>query len=422
MSKNIMVYTVVHQPRRLKLPAQPIPKGAGVGDITRCLFDDNMNERYFHKVADNCYYPASKMFQNLVEKGFKLSIGFSYSFLRQAQLYDTELLERFRQLVRHPNVELIGVDPYHSFVFYLDINAFIAGMRQMATFLENTFGKRPVVTDTTEMFLSNEIYYALAKAGFKGTFMDGRPWVMGWRDPTYLYKYDGGPFLFTRHYQLSDDVGYRFSNRNWPGYPLFADTYADWLSWAAGDLVFLGWDFETFGEHHGREIGIFDFMRQLVGEIQKRNGKFITPTEAVNKFGNRAHFLPLPQFSVTWAGEGGTDFFLGNSVQQSIFQLMHHAYHKALLTGNSKLMELALWLSQSDNLHLVQWFERAGNEAEVSAYFTPSEWWRLTPNGIIWEMQQVYKNFINALDTHIPFKNPEITPPYRSIPDDVSVR
>jgi alpha-amylase len=77
------------------------------------------------------------------------------------------------------------------------------------------------------------------------------------------------------------------------------------------------------------------------------------------------------------------------------------AYNKALLTKNKQIIDIAIWLLQSDNLHLIQWFGRYGPEAEVSAYFTPQEWWQLGPNGIVWEIQQVYKNFINALDAYI---------------------
>jgi alpha-amylase len=81
---------------------------------------------------------------------------------------------------------------------------------------------------------------------------------------------------------------------------------------------------------------------------------------------------------------------------------MIQAYNKALLTGNPVLIELALWLAQSDNLHLIQWHGRSGAEAEVSAYFTPQEWWALGADNIIWEIQQVYKHFIAALDAHLP--------------------
>ena len=73
-----------------------------------------------------------------------------------------------------------------------------------------------------------------------------------------------------------------------------------------------------------------------------------------------------------------------------------HAYNKARLVRDPCIVDLALWLAQSDNLHLIQWFGRGGAEAEVSAYFTPREWWDLGPDRIIWEIQQVYKNFIGV--------------------------
>ena len=34
----------------------------------------------------------------------------------------------------------------------------------------------------------------------------------------------------------------------------------------------------------------------------------------------------------------------------------------------------------------------------MSVYFMPDEWWSLGVDGIIWEQQCVYKNFLNALD------------------------
>lgn len=132
MVADLAIYTVVHQPRRLKLPAQPIPRGASIEDITRCLFDERMNERYFKKVARYSYAPALSMFQELVRRGLHLSIGFSLSFIRQAEQWDPDLLERFRELVAEENVELIGVEPYHSFLFLFDLPAFVQDMQWMA--------------------------------------------------------------------------------------------------------------------------------------------------------------------------------------------------------------------------------------------------------------------------------------------------
>ncbi len=401
MANDLVVYAVVHQPRRIKLPAQPIPRGAVPADIERCLFDERMNERYFRKVGKWCYYPATRTFLDLVEEGFKLSIGFSVSFLKQAEMWDQELLGLFQQLVRHENVELIGVEPYHSFIMLVDLERFIQRMHWGADYLYRLFGKRPVVTDTTEMCMSDSIYHALDKGGFKGAVLDGRPWVMGWRDPTYLYNSGKSLKLLTRDYELSDDVGYRFSNRTWSGWPLSSDTYAHWLREARGEFVFLAWDYETFGEHHSKDTGIFEFLRWMPSEVRRRGMSFLTPSEAIEKYGDRSYDLPLSAFPSTWAGSGGMEFFLGNSAQQAIFQLMLHCYNTALLTKDPELENLALWLLQSDNLHLIQWFGRGGSEAEVSAYFTPDEWWDLGPGGIIWEQQQVYRNFLAALDPYL---------------------
>jgi alpha-amylase len=402
MATEVVVYTVVHQPRRVKLPAQPIPAGADPADIERCLFDERLNEWYFHKVAQTCYYPGTDLFLRLLDEGMKLSIGFSVSFLRQAEAWDPVLLGRFKELVAHPNVELIGVEPYHSFVFLLDLPLFIERMHWMNGEMERVFGRRPRITDTTEMCMSASIYDALDEAGYDAAVLDGRPWVLGWREPTHLYRYGGRPRLFCRHLDLSDDVGYRFSNRTWEGFPLLAEQYASWLRAAWGEFVFIGWDFETFGEHHRRDSGIFEFMDRLPHELKLRGASFKKPSEALAQWRDQPFELPLPIFPTTWAGSGGMEFFLGNAAQQAVFQLMGHTLGVAKLTGRPELVDLALWLAQSDNLHLIQWFGRSGPEAEVSAYFTPREWWDIGPSRIIVEQQRVYENVLRAMEAYLP--------------------
>src|SRR5690242_17015284 len=123
MAQHFITYTVIHQPRRLKLPAAHIPGGAPPEQIASLLFDEEMNRRYLEQVSRKCYYPASRMFRGMLDEGFKLCLGMSLSFIRQLQLWDTELLGQLQELVAHPGVELIGVEPYHSFLFYLDMPA-----------------------------------------------------------------------------------------------------------------------------------------------------------------------------------------------------------------------------------------------------------------------------------------------------------
>ncbi len=436
MVADLAIYMVVHQPRRLKLPAQPIPRRASIEDIARCLFDERLNERYFHKVARTCYYPAARMFLELAREGMRLSLGCSLSFVRQAQQWDPQLLDLFRELVAEDNVELVGVEPYHSFLFLLDISTFVQRMRWMADEMERIFGKRPTITDTTEMSMSSLLYNALDTAGFRGALLDGRTWVMDWRESTHLYHAsdeepfppDAGqktapaatsrrtrrlapgddrvnpPYLLARHLQLSDDVGYRFTDRSWSNYPLFVETYADWIAQARGDFVFLGWDFETFGEHHRRDSGIFEFMRALPGALAGRGITTQTPSTLIERYSatGQVYHLPLSMYPSTWAGNGGMEFFLGNAPQQEIFQLIDYVYSTAKLTENPDALDLAIWLAQSDNLHLIQWFGRSGPEADVSRYFTPEEWWQLGAQRIITEQRQVYFNALNALEPYLP--------------------
>jgi alpha-amylase len=401
VAENLVVYTVVHQPRRLKLPAQIIPAGTQPDDLARFIFDEEMDRRYFDQVARAAYLPATAMFRDLTRRGWRMSIGFSNSFLVQAERWDSKVLDSFKRLCASPNVEVVCVEPYHSWLFYVDIVEFKESMLWARRRLEELFQKPVTVADTTEMFMSNDVYFALQQCGFSGALMEGRAWQMGWREPTHVYHHPLQSIsLLPRHRDLSDDVGYRFSNHAWSMWPLSADTFAGWIRETWGDLVTLGWDFETFGEHHSKDSGIFDFLRALNTQLKKRKVRMLLPSEAVAELDDRRYEVPINEYGTTWAGDGGMEFFLGNPPQQGLFRLMHHAYSKARLTGDSRLIEIARWLLQSDNLHLIQWFGRGGPEAEVSAHFTPDEWWELGAHGIIREQQRVYLNFIRALDRY----------------------
>ena len=399
MAENVVLYMLVHQPRRLRLPARVIPPKTAPEQFASYLFDDEMDRRYFVKVAQYSYSPASSLYREQVRRGWRMSIGFSNSFLLQAERWGKKVLDSFKRLCSSPNVEVVCVEPYHSWLLYTDIVAFKEAMLWSRKRLEDLFQKPVAVADTTEMFMSNDVYFALQQCGFTGAFMEGRLWHMGWREPTHVYH---SPLqhlaLLVRHHDLSDDVGYRFSNQGWLMWPLMADTYADWVRETWGDLVTLAWDFETFGEHHRLDSGIFEFVRALNSELRKRKVRMMLPSEAIKELAHPRYEVPINEYGTTWAGEGGMEFFLGNPAQQGLFRLMHHAYSKAQLTGDPTLIDLSKWLLQSDNLHLIQWFGRWGAEADVSAYFTPDEWWELGAHGIIREQQRVYLNFIRSLD------------------------
>ena len=70
MAEHLVIYTVVHQPRRLKLPAQVIPAGTAPEDLGAFMFDEAMDRRYFDQVAQYAYLPATAMFRDLTRRGW----------------------------------------------------------------------------------------------------------------------------------------------------------------------------------------------------------------------------------------------------------------------------------------------------------------------------------------------------------------
>ncbi|HEX7737633.1 MAG TPA: hypothetical protein VF458_22480 [Ktedonobacteraceae bacterium] len=434
MVVDVALYTLVHQPRRLKLPAQPIPRYASIEDITRCLFDERLNAHYFHQAARASYYPGARMFLNLVrEYGLRLALGFSLSFVRQAELWEPGLLDLLRELVAEEGVELVGVDPYHSLHCLIDLPAFALRMNWMAGELERLFGKRPAVTDTTEMCISASIYDALDAAGFRGALIDGHPSIMQWRSSNYLYQYGNeqanpfelkaptrprrsarnagrdrqgppylsetfnaeGLFLLARHRELSADVAQHFARHAWAGSPLYADTYARWIAQAAGDFALLNWDFETLGERHPQETGIFEFIQALPGQLKQQGVELRTPGEIIDRHAaEHTYHLPLPVHPPTWSETLGLESGFAREPQRELFQLLRDTYSLARLTEQPELLDLAIWLAQADNFRFLQ---EPGYQSSV-----PLNWWQPGPAEIAREQKQVYLNALHALEVYLP--------------------
>jgi len=128
VAENLAVYTIVHQPRRLRLPAQVVPAKTAPEAIPGYLFDEALDRHYFEQVAASSYIPAAALFTDLTRQGWKMSIGFSDSFLIQAETWGPKVLDGFKRLCARPNVEIVNVEPYHSWLLYLDILAFKEAM------------------------------------------------------------------------------------------------------------------------------------------------------------------------------------------------------------------------------------------------------------------------------------------------------
>jgi alpha-amylase len=279
--KAICLYFQVHQPFRLKRY-----RFFDLGH-DHYYYDDFSNESIMRKVAEKCYLPANKIIMELIEKHkgkFKVTFSLSGLAISQFRLYAPEVLESFRKLAETGMVEFLAETNSHSLVSLRSRSEFerqVANHREM---LREFLGVEATSFRNTELIYSDTIGSWVADMGFKSILTEGAKHVLGWKSPNYLYCNSINPRLkvLLRNFVLSDDIAFRFSNRDWNSWPLTADKYASWINKLApkSELINIFLDYETFGEHNWKETGIFDFLCHMPGAVLKKTPfKFMTPTE-----------------------------------------------------------------------------------------------------------------------------------------------
>jgi alpha-amylase len=179
--------------------------------------------------------------------------------------------------------------------------------------------------------------------------------------------------LLLRSYSLSDDIAFRFSNRKWPAYPLFADTYATWLHDVPPPAQFIGlfMDYETFGEHQGQHTGIFEFMRQLPEQVlQDASFRFRTPAQVAAER-EAASDLDIPT-PVSWADEErNLSAWLGNPMQTAATDAIYALRRDVLAVADARPDLLAAWRRFTTSDHVYYAATKHHSDAEVHEYFSP---------------------------------------------------
>ncbi|MEM1830412.1 MAG: glycoside hydrolase family 57 protein [Desulfurococcaceae archaeon] len=383
---SIIFFFEVHQPYRLnkalhsKLLEKAFRGRIDINDIEEAIFDNELNKYVLNRVADRCYIPATKiiienieMFKN-TNKPFKVTYSISGVLLEQALKWRRDIIDVFRKAVDTGMVELVEQTYYHSIVAFMPNYGFDELREQILEhkkIVKELFDYEPVSIENTEFTYNNDIACFLNSLGYKAMLTEGVDWVLGWRSPNYVYKArDCDIRVLTRNYRLSDDIGFRFSDKRWDQYPLTADKYASWLASTPGDLVFIAIDYETFGEHHWPETGIYEFLRWLPREISRHgNLDFTTPREAISRYPPR-DIYDVPSWStISWADERDISAWLGNELQWEAFKIISELRPYVKAVDNIDIIKLWKKLTISDHYYYMA--TKFGSIGEVHAYFSP---------------------------------------------------
>ncbi len=374
---SICFYFQVHQPLRLrKFSIFDIGNHEEI-DYFESKEDRLNNEVIMKKVAKKCYLPSNKLMLELIKKHpeFKISYSISGIALEQFERYAPEVIDSFRELVNTGNVEILAETYYHSLAFLYSKEEFKSQVKKHGEKIYELFGVKPRVFRNTELIFNNELANAVQEMGYKGVLAEGADHILGWRSPNYVYSINGSDSInvLLKNYKLSDDIAFRFSEKNWSEWPLTAEKYSKWINSinGNGEIVNLFMDYETIGEHQWEETGIFDFISHLPSYLLSHpDNCFITPSEAVDKY-TPVGELDVPYY-VSWADvERDLGAWISNSMQHSALNKIYEIKDEIILSKDKELIDAWRKLQTSDHFYYMctKWF----NDGDVHKYFNPYE-------------------------------------------------
>jgi alpha-amylase len=385
---SIVFYFHVHQPYRIKsLPLLDIGNNHDYFESSKAALN---NQKILEKVAHKSYLPFNQLLLELLQQHPELKLSFSVSgvILDQFKNFKPEVLDSFKRLVDTGRVEMVNETYYHSLSFLFSESEFIRQIKKHKQAIKSIFGLDTKAFRNTELIYNNDIAKQIEKLGFKTILAEGVDRYLNGRSPNFVYQPPNTKKirLLLKNYKLSDDIAFRFSNRDWNEWPLTAEKYAHWLSAINGNgqVVNLFMDYETFGEHQWQETGIFQFMRHLPQMInQHPDNTYMTVSEAAHAY-PVTDTVDMPDLT-SWADmERDLSAWRSNPLQENALQSLYAFENDVIASSDDRIIEDWRRLTTSDHFYYMctKWF----SDGDVHKYFSPNK----TP-------YEAYQNFMNVL-------------------------
>ncbi|QER42892.1 alpha-amylase [Thermodesulfobacterium sp. TA1] len=382
----IIFYFQVHQPFRVKrFNFVTLNQGSD-------YFNDELNAAVFNRVAEKCYLPTNKLFKELIERAdgrFKIAYSLTGTFIEQAKKFRPEVLKSFIDLVKTGAVELLNETYYHSLSSIFDLDEFVEEVLEHAELVKKEFGFIPTTFRNTELIyfdkLSDILFATMPQ--IKTILIEGADRILKGDSPLYpRISANHAHLLLLKHYKLSDDIAFRFSDKSWKEYPLTPQKYLSWikdlmLTEKEGKNLYLNlfMDYETFGEHQWPETGIFEFIKEFVLlALKEKNLKFLWPSEVKDTLNYTLCPLSVPN-PTSWADtERDLSAWLSNSLQWNAMKTCYELIKKAKEEKRQDLLPILKKLSTSDHFYYmcIKYFQDGDVHKYFSPYSSPEEIYR----------------------------------------------
>ncbi|HDY65153.1 MAG TPA: alpha-amylase [Phycisphaerae bacterium] len=382
---SVVFYFQVHQPFRLRRYS--------AFDSSTTYFDDSSNEEILRKVAHKCYLPANQLMLELIRK-YEGQFGVSYSLtgtaVEQLQRWAPDVMDSFVALAETGCAEFIAETYFHSLAFLYSREEFVTQTQQHCQLMEDLFGRRPRVFRNTELTYNNDVAKVVEEMGFDAILTEGANYILGYRSPNFIYSPPNCERLkmLLKNYRLSDDVAFRFGDRNWAEWPLTTKKFSRWIDQINGNgyVCNLFMDYETLGEHQWADTGIFDFIRELPADIMAEGrNDFLTVSQAASRY-STAGEVNVPHM-ISWADtERDLSAWLGNSMQANALHDVYALRQQVLETQDENLIHE--WRKMQTSDHFYYMCTKYFADGDVHKYFNPYE-----------SPYDAYINYMNILDS-----------------------
>ena len=322
-------------------------------------YDDYENDRTIGDIAERSYMPALNAFLEMIKEHgdyFKVAFSLSGVGIEQLEMHAPQVLAKLQELNDTGCVEFLA-EPYsHGLSSLANEECFIADVKKQMAKMEEYFGKKPTVLRNSSLIYSDEIGNLAASMGFKGMLTEGAKHVLGWKSPHYVYNCCMAPNLklLLLDVELSDDISLRFSNTDWPGYPLFADNYINKIASMPDNeqVINIFMELLALGISQPLSSNILEFIKALPRCAKQKGITFSTPSEICGKMKSVGD-LYVPD-TLSWVDEErDVSCWLGNPMQREAFNKLYSIADRVRIANDPRINQDWDYLQASNNFRFM---------------------------------------------------------------------
>lgn len=322
-------------------------------------YDDYENARSITETAERSYVPALKALIEMAEANpgeFKCAISLSGCAIEQLENHAPQCIELLQQLNDTGYVEFLAETYSHGFSSLKNEDTFRDEVHRLCKKVKSLFGQDPKIFRNSCLIYSDDIGELVASMGFKGMLAEGAKHVLGWKSPHFVYNCCRDPRLklLLRDYSLSEDISFRFNDSSWNEYPLFADTYADWIAQLPEEeqVINIFMELCALGIFQPLSSNILDFMKALPAQFKKRGITFSTPSEICGRVKSAGDLTVT--YPTSWVDEErDLSPWLGNVMQREAIDKLYSIADRVRICRDRRLMQDFDYLQASNNLRFM---------------------------------------------------------------------